>query len=103
MRRRLWTKEELILALDLYFKLETGEMHTRTPKVITLADLLKRPVNSIALRLANYISCDPEQQQRGVKGMIGGLKQCQPIWDEFANDRKKLDKVSKRILLEKYK
>lgn len=33
--------------------------------------------------------------------MVGGLKQCQPIWDEFVNNREALVFESERILAEK--
>ena len=101
MRGNLWTREELILAFNLYLKLPFGKLHTRTPEIQQLAELTGRSVNSIALRLVNFSSCDPYHQARGVKGMVGGLKQCQPIWDEFSANREALIFESERILAEK--
>ena len=101
MRGEKWTREEMILAFNLYLKLPFGKMHRGTPEIIELANLMGRSVNSVTLRLVNYASCDPYHQQRGVKGMVGGLKQCQPIWDEFANNRDTLLFESERILAEK--
>jgi putative restriction endonuclease len=101
MRGEKWTREEMILAFNLYLKLPFGKMHTRTSEIIELANLMDRSVNSVTLRLVNYASCDPYHQNRGVKGMVGGLKQCQPIWDEFSNNRDALLFESERILAEK--
>ncbi|MCH4156668.1 MAG: HNH endonuclease [Muribaculaceae bacterium] len=101
MQRKLWTRDELILAFNLYLKLPFGKLHSRTPEVQKLAQLLGRSVNSIALRLVNFASCDPILKQRGIKGMVGGIKQCQPIWDEFTNNRESLVFESERILAEK--
>lgn len=101
MRGEKWTREEMILAFNLYLKLPFGKIHTSTPEIIELANLMGRSVNSVTLRLANYASCDPYHQNRGVKGMVGGLKQCQPIWDEFADNREILVFESERILAEK--
>lgn len=101
MRGKLWTREEMILAFNLYLKLPFGKLHKGTTEVIELAQLLGRSVNSVALRLVNYASCDPQLQSRGISGMKGGLKQCQPIWDEFANNREALVFESERILAEK--
>lgn len=89
------------MAFNLYLKLPFGKLHKGTPEVIELAQLLGRSVNSVALRLVNYASCDPQLQSRGISGMKGGLKQCQPIWDEFANNREALVFESERILAEK--
>lgn len=99
--KNLWTKDELILVFNLYLKLPFGKMHTRTPEIIEMANLLGRTVNSIAIRLTNFASCDPYHQNRGVKGMVGGIKQCQPIWDEFFQNKELLIFESERILAEK--
>ena len=96
--RKLWTKDELVLVFNLYLKLPFGKMHTRTPEIIEMANLLGRTVNSIAIRLTNFAACDPYQQNRGVKGMVGGIKQCQPIWDEFAQNKELLIFESEQIL-----
>lgn len=101
MKRRLWTREELILVFNLYLKLPFGKMHTKTPEVIEMASLIERSVNSIAIRLTNFAACDPYHQDRGVKGMVGGIKQCQPIWDEFFNNQEELIFLSEQILAER--
>jgi putative restriction endonuclease len=99
--KTLWTKDELILVFNLYLKLPFGKMHTRTPEIVEMAMLTGRTVNSIAIRLTNFAACDPYHQNRGVKGMVGGIKQCQPIWDEFAENKELLLFQSERILAEK--
>lgn len=38
--RKLWTKDELMLVFNLYLKLPFGKMHTRTPEIIEMANLL---------------------------------------------------------------
>jgi len=66
MPNNLWTREELILAFNLYLKLPFGKMHSRTPEIIELAKLTGRTANSIAIRLSNFAACDPYHQSRGV-------------------------------------
>lgn len=101
MAVNLWSKEELILAFNLYLKLPFGKMHSRTPEVIHLAGLIGRTPNSIAFRLTNFAAVDPYHQARGVKGMDGGKRQCQPIWDEFIENKEQLLFESERILAQK--
>jgi len=103
MSRRLWTREELILAFNLYLKLPFGKFNSSNPEVIKLANLTGRSNNSIAIRLSNFASCDPYHINRGVKGLVGGIKQCQPIWDEFFHDQEKLIFLSEQILASKEK
>ncbi len=99
--RNLWTKEELILAFNLYLKIPFGKMHSTNKEVIHLANLIGRTPNSIALRLVNFASVDPVLKARGIKGMDGGTKIVQPIWDEFFHNQEELVFQSEKILAEK--
>ncbi|AEI49407.1 HNH endonuclease [Runella slithyformis] len=101
MAANLWTREELIVAFNLYLKLPFGKMHSRNADVIHLATIIGRTPNSVAFRLTNFAAVDPYHQQRGVKGMAGGKKQCQPIWDKFIENKEQLLFESERILAQK--
>jgi len=101
--QRLWTREELILALNLYLKLPFGKLHSRTPEIIHLGKLIDRKANAVAMRLNNFASVDPFHQLRGIKGLTGGIKQVQPIWNEFINDKEELIFESEKILANKEK
>lgn len=99
--RNLWTREELILAFNLYLKIPFGKMHSTNKDIIHLANLIGRTPNSIALRLVNFASVDPVLKARGIKGMDGGTKIVQPIWDEFFNNQEELVYQSEQILAQK--
>lgn len=99
--RNLWTKEELILAFNLYLKLPFGKMHKHTPEIIELGNLLGRTPSSIGMRLGNFASIDPFHQQRGVGGLKGGMNQVKPIWDEFFHNQEELVFLSEKILAQK--
>lgn len=101
MAKKLWTKEELILAFNLYLKIPFGKMHSTNKDVINLANLIDRTPNSIALRLVNFASVDPVLKARGIKGMDGGTKIVQPIWDEFFHNQEELVFLSEQILAQK--
>lgn len=98
MERRLWTREEFILVLNLYYKLPFGKLNHTTKEVQELAKLLGRTESSIALRLVNFAACDPYILATGRHGMQSGAKQCQPYWDEFNSDREALLFESEKIL-----
>ena len=101
MRRKIWEREELVLAFNLYLKLSFGKMHKGNSEVINLSRLINRTPSSVAMRLANFASIDPFHQERGVVGLIGGRKQCQPIWDEFSENQEDLIFESERIIADK--
>lgn len=90
MARRLWTHDELVLALALYFQLPFGRLNHGTPEVQELGQLIGRTKNSAALRLVNFAACDPYILATGRHGMPGGERICQPIWDEYVNDKERL-------------
>jgi putative restriction endonuclease len=99
--RKLWTRDELILALNLYLKLPFGKLHSGTPEIIHLANLIGRTAGSVAMRLNNFASVDPYHQQRGIGGLPGGRKQVEPIWNEFIDNKDELLFESERILADK--
>lgn len=98
MKRRNWTKDELILAFALYLKLPFGKMHRGHPEVIYLSNIISRTPSAVAMRLVNFASLDPFHQKRGVKGLTGGISICQPIWDEFIHNKEDLIFKSEQIL-----
>ena len=93
-----WTREELILAFNLYMKIPFGKYHRGNPDVIQLAKLMNRTPSAVAMRLSNFASVDSYHQKRGIKGLTGGIKQVQPIWDEFSENKEELIFESEKIL-----
>ncbi len=68
-RSNLWTDDEMIVVLELYFKLTFGRLNRNTPEVKALAQLIGRSDNSVALRLVNYAACDPYILNSGRHGV----------------------------------
>lgn len=99
--RRNWTKDELILAFALYLKLPFGKMHRNTSEIIELAGIINRTPSAVAMRLSNFASLDPFHQERGVKGLTGGISICQPIWDKFIDNKEELIYKSELLLANK--
>ena len=84
--QKLWTKKELILAVNLYCKLPFGKMHKGNSEIIQFAALIGRTPSSIALKLGNFASFDPTLRERGIKGASNASKLDKQIWDEFCNN-----------------
>lgn len=97
MPKRLWTRDEMILTLALYFQLPFGRLNHTTPEVKDLARLMNRTGNAVALRLVNFAACDPYIINSGRTGMPGGLSVCMPYWNEFANNKENLFLEAQRI------
>lgn len=99
-QRKPWSKAELILAFNLYLKIPFGKFHHGNTDIIRLAELIGRTPSAVSMRLSNFASVDPYHQERGVKGLTGGIKQVQPIWDEFHENKEELVFESECILAE---
>jgi len=81
--QRLWSRDELILAINLYIKLPFGKMHSRNEEVINLAKILTRTPSSVARKLGNFASFDPALLARGLRGLPNASKLDREIWNEF--------------------
>jgi HNH endonuclease len=93
-----WTREEHILAFNLYCKIPFGKIHTHNPQIIELAKILDRTPGSVSLKLSNFARLDPELQARGIKGMRHGAKGELEIWREFDDNPETLAFESERLL-----
>jgi len=96
--QKLWTREELILAINLYCKLPFGRLHSRNPEIIHLAKLIGRTANSVAYKLVNFASLDPSLKARGIKGAANISKLDNEIWKEFFNHWDVLPYESEKLL-----
>ena len=98
MKHLNWTREELILAFNLYCKIPFGTMHSKNPKVIELSNIIGRSPNAVALKLSNFASFDPHLKSRGIKGMRNAGKKDEEIWHEFTNNWDDLIYESEKLL-----
>lgn len=90
MDRRNWTRDELIVAFNLYCKLPFGKIHYRNPQIIELANAIGRTPSAVAWKLVNFASFDPTLQKRNIKGARNAGKLDKIIFDEFYSNWAKL-------------
>lgn len=96
----LWTREELILAFDLYCRIPFKKTKAGNPDVIQLARLLRRSPASVARKLGNFGSFDPELQRRQIKGLVHAGKLDAGIWEEFNSNWNQLVLEASRLRTE---
>jgi putative restriction endonuclease len=99
--QKLWTREELILAINLYCKTTFGRLHSSNPDIIHLAMLLGRTPGSVGFKLVNFASLDPTLKARGIKGAVNASKLDKEIWDEFYDNWDELPFESEKLLARK--
>jgi putative restriction endonuclease len=96
----LWTRQELILAFDLYCRIPFKKTKANNPNVVELAKLLRRSPASVARKLGNFGSFDPELRRQQIKGLVHAGKLDEEIWDEFNSDWNRLVLEAARLRAE---
>ena len=97
-----WSRNELIVAFNLYCKTPFSKINAKNSSVIELASIIGRSSSSVALKLANFARLDPELRKRNIAGMQHGSKGEEEIWTEFKNDWEERTYQSE-LILSRYK
>ncbi|GAB5538204.1 MAG: hypothetical protein Salg2KO_03070 [Salibacteraceae bacterium] len=108
MRNPPWHRDELILALELYSRMESGKMNKSHPDIIELSQILnKLPIhnirpdavkfrnpNGVSMKLNNFKTFDPTYSG---KGLDRGGQLDKIVFEEFQFDEARLHKVAAHI------
>ena len=103
-----WTRDEVILALDLYLRENRQQLGAHHPRVIELSRLLNRlPIHppplreaefrnpaGVSMKLGNFLAVDPAYPGTG---LLRGSRLEREIWDEFASSPGRLRSVAEAI------
>ena len=81
-----WTREQLVLAFELYCRIPFQRTKATDPRVKELAALLERTPASVARKLGNFGAFDPQLAARNISGLAHGSKLDRAVWDEFHQD-----------------
>ena len=82
----LWSREELVLAFELYCRIPFQKTKANNPLVRELASLVGRTPASVARKLGNFGAFDTALQKLNIRGLTHTSKLDRGIWDEFHND-----------------
>ncbi len=107
-----WTRDELILALDVYLKYRPNHPGKGKPEIIELSRTMNQlgkklfppemrartfpNVNSVYMKLMNFRRFDP-QYTLGGKGLNQGAQLEEEVWNEFADDPIRCQQVAEAI------
>ncbi|MDQ8187091.1 HNH endonuclease [Pelagicoccus sp. SDUM812002] len=84
--RKNWTRDELIIAMNLYTQLSFGQFSSTNKFIKLVAEKMERSPASLSMKLCNLASFDRVHQQRGVSGLKGASRQDAAIWAEFESN-----------------
>jgi len=94
---KLWTRDELILAFELYCRISFSKTKASNPAVREVAKAIRRTPASVARKLGNFGAFDPELKRQNISGLGHGSKLDEQIWNEFNQNWEALVTQSHRI------
>lgn len=109
-----WTRDELILALDVYLRHRPNPPDKGSKEIIALSNLLQRlgqrlfpaderatsfrNANGVYMKLMNFRRLDPQYTGSGKKGLTRGAKGEEDVWKEFATDPARCRRTAEAII-----
>lgn len=81
--RSNWSRQETLAALHVYMQLSFGQLHARNSLIKQFAAWIGRTSNSVALKLVNFASLDPQILTSGRKGMGNSSALDKSIWSDL--------------------
>lgn len=82
-RRANWSREQTLLAFQLYCETPFGQLHGRNKRVIELAKLIGRTPSALAMKCVNMASLDPSIRESGRSGLSNASALDRQVWGEF--------------------
>jgi len=83
---KAWTRQQSILAFELYCRIPFQQTKASNPEVQAVARLLNRSPAAVARKLGNFGAFDPELRRRKISGLTHTSKLDREVWDEFHSD-----------------
>ena len=93
-----WTKEQTIVALNLYCKIPFNRVTSTHPEIIKIAKVIGRSTNSLKMKIGNFGSFDPELKKRGIVGLSNASKLDKEVWIQFNSDWESLAFESEKLI-----
>lgn len=96
--RSPWTWEDLVRVCGFYFTLPFGRIQERNPEIVRIAIALGRTPASVAMKLSNLASLDPEITGSGRSGLTGASRLDRQVWEQFQQERERMVALSEEWL-----
>ena len=93
-----WTREEIIVALNLYCKIPFKNSRASHPLVKQYAQLIGRTPAALNLKIGNLGRLDPTLRAKGITGLSNGSKLDVLVWNEFIANPNALAFESEQII-----
>ena len=92
-----WTREQLIMALNVYCKIPFKDVKEWHPVIQKYAPLIGRSPVALKMKVGNFGRFDPVLKAKGIVGLSNGSKAEEPIWNEFWGNSDQLAYESEKL------
>ena len=93
-----WTREETIVAFNVYCKIPFKSSSKTHPMIIKYANLLNRTPSALNMKIGNIGRLDPDLKRQGISGLVHGAKMEEEVWNEFYGNPELLAFESEKII-----
>ncbi len=98
MAKTNWTREETIVAFNVYCKIPFKASSKTHPTIIKYANIIGRSPSALNMKIGNFGRLDPELKKQGITGLVNGSKLEEEIWNEFNGNWEKLAFESEELI-----
>lgn len=110
-RNTAWTRDELLIALELYLRCRPNLPSKESAEIAELSEFLNalasgmglvgastfRNQNGVYMKLMNFRRFDPFFLSQGMVGLTRGNKDEEKVWKEYSNDLERLQRITDAI------
>jgi len=93
-----WTREETIIAFNVYCKVPLKSSRKTNPTIVKYADIIGRSPSALNMKIGNFGRLDPELKRQGISGLVHGSKLEEEVWDEFNGNWEELAFESEQLI-----
>lgn len=97
-KKNNWTKEETIVAFNVYCKIPFKSSSKTNPVIIKYANIIGRSPSALNMKVGNFGRLDPELRKKGITGLVNGSKLEEEVWNEFNGNWNKLAFESEKLI-----
>ena len=88
--RNNWTREQTIIAFNVYCKVPFKSSSKINPTIIKYAKIIGRSSSALNMKIGNFGRLDPDLRKQGITGLVNGSKLEEEVWEEFNGNWDKL-------------
>ena len=97
-KHKNWTRDEIIVALYLYFTIPFAKVNKFHPLIKEYAVLIGRTPSALAMKIGNLGSFDKTLREKNITGLSNASQLDRDVWQEFEGKWSLLDEVYQRII-----